>query len=270
MAATDGMLEAGMHVEFLSAGRDTATLLPWSEVTWPVAVRIVKGQPVRKPVYYRGQWSRPGFYWMSSVGRHVTYESKLERQCLMEADFAGTVTDVLPQPFRLHFSRTERPYRHVPDYLFAHRDGRLEVVDVKASRQRHKPLNALTFALTEAACTAVGFDFRVFSEPSDVHGANVRFLAGYRSPLLSDLDAWSELLAVEAAGNAVTVGQLAAFLTRERGLSEPVAWAAVWRAMWSGALTAALLTQPLNTDMTVAVGNSVSLLDDALEGTVVA
>lgn len=105
-------------------------------------------RPIRVTAFYRGQSSKPGHCWIASIGGHVSHESRAERSYLMELDWAGAATGVLPQPFRIHFARTARPDRHVPDFLTAHDDGAHEVVDVKGARRRDKPLNALTFDLT--------------------------------------------------------------------------------------------------------------------------
>lgn len=219
-----------------------ATRLEWQPVGAPSEIAtlaefrslpadVLAATPIRVPAFYRGQSGKPGFYWMASVRRHVTHESKAERTYLMEADWAGTVTGVLPQPFRLHFPRDERPFRHIPDFLVQHDDSTLDVVDVKGARQREKPLNRLTFDLTRKACDELGFRFIVYSGPKVISEANLAFLAGYRGTAAAALDEYLPLLVDLVAGGEPTVVEVNERLTRA-GVVPSVAPAIVWRAMW--------------------------------------
>jgi hypothetical protein len=201
--------------------------------------------PIRVPAFYRGQSSKPGYYWMASLGWHITYESKAERAYLMELDWAGTATCVLPQPFRLHFPRQARPYQHIPDFLTCHSDGSTEVVDVKGARQQGKPLNKLTFSLTRQVCEQLGFEFTVYAGPTRITEANLAFLTGYRSPGAASLDEYLPMLADVVAGQELTIEKMTARLA-EAGVPLGVAPAVVWRAMWQRLLTTDLL-HPLST-----------------------
>ena len=213
--------------------------------------------PIRVPAFYRGQSSKPGYYWTASLGRHVTYESKAERAFLMELDWAGTATGVLPQPFRLHFPRNARPYRHIPDFLTCHCDGSTEVVDVKGAGQQEKPLNQLTFSLTREACDQLGFQFTVYAGPTTITEPNLAFLAGYRGPCAAILDEYLPVLADEVAAQELTIDEVTARLTGW-GVPPGVAPAVVWRAMWQRLLTADFL-QPLTTRATVRLDSPIIL-----------
>jgi hypothetical protein len=201
------------------------------------------------PAFYRGQSSKPGYYWMASLGRHITYESKAERAYLMELDWAGTANYVLPQPFRLHFPRQARPHRHIPDFLTCHSDGSTEVVDVKGARQQEKPLNQLTFGLTRTACEQLEFAFTVYDGPTTITQANLAFLAGYRGPGAATLDEHLPVLADAAAGGEPTVAEVSERLV-EGGLLPGVAPAVVWRAIWQRLLSVDF-QRPLSTGTTV-------------------
>jgi len=204
-------------------------------------VPLADASPIRVPAFYRGQSSKPGYYWMSSLGRHVTCESKAERAYLMELDWAGTATGVLPQPFRLHFPRDARPFRHIPDFLTQHADASHEVVDVKGARQQDKPLNKLTFDLTREACAELGFGFTVYAGPTTITEANLAFLAGYRGPGAGVLDDYLPTLV-----DAVDAGEppVAAATKRlmDAGVMPAMAPAIVWRAMWKRLVTCDLLS----------------------------
>jgi hypothetical protein len=215
------------------------------------ADEVVNGQPVREPVFYKGQWSKPGWYWMASVARHVSYESKFERSFLIAADFSGTVAEVLPQPLRLHFDRAAAPYRHVPDFLLAYRDGSRELVDIKGARARQKPVNRLTFTLTGRACDQLGWAFTVFTELAPAVRANVEFLAGFRGPLLAGLDDHA-VTAVEVLANGpLPFSNLVEGLAAV-GVNRSVAAAVVWRAVWQ---------RSLHTDLQAGLFHSGTVID---------
>jgi hypothetical protein len=57
--------------------------------------------PAREFLSYRGQWQFPGLWSLETTGRHVGYESCLERDHVMALDFDCDVTGVSSQPFAL-------------------------------------------------------------------------------------------------------------------------------------------------------------------------
>ncbi|MEZ5119617.1 MAG: TnsA-like heteromeric transposase endonuclease subunit [Candidatus Nanopelagicales bacterium] len=197
--------------------------------------------PIRVPAFYRGQSSKPGYNWMASIGGHVSHESKAERLYLMELDWAGTATGVLPQPFRLHFPRTTRPFRHIPDFLTQYADSSREVVDVKGARQQGKPLNKLTFDLTRDACAELGFGFTVYAGPTTISESNLAFLAGYRGPGPAVLDEYLPALVDAVDGGEPTVAEANKRLMGA-GVMPAMAPAVVWRAMWKRLVTCDLLS----------------------------
>lgn len=205
---------------------------------------LLQAAPVRQPAFYHGQWSKPGWYWMASLDKHVSYESKFERSFLMEADYSGSVTTVVPQPLRLHFDRSTTPYRHVPDFLVEHAVGVPQLVDVKGARARSKPLNQLTFTLTGRACQQLGLAFTVYTEPDPVHHSNLAFIAGYRSKLHAVLDT-----EIPAVVDALEEGPLSFAVLCQRivdhGVSVGAAPAVVWRAAWLRIVSAPLRPSPL-------------------------
>lgn len=211
---------------------------------------LLAARPIRQPKSYKGQWSKPGWYWMASVGRHVSYESKFERSFLMEVDFEGTVTEVVPQPFRLHFERMERPYRHTPDFLVGRRGDVPELVDVKGARARENPVNRLTFTLTERACQRLGLSFTVYTEPDRVWQENLAFVAGYRSPRMAVLDAHLPALVDVLAPGALSFAEAVEGLS-DRGILTPVTAAVVWRAVWKRLVTVPMRSALLGMDSVI-------------------
>ena len=206
---------------------------------------LVDCAPIREPSFYRGQRSKPGLYWMASMGGHVSYESKFERDFLKRADFDGDVVQVLPQPIRLRFQRNKAPFRHTPDFLLRRADATLELVDVKGAHARQKPIVRTAFTLTERACHMFGWAFTVFTEPDPVEQANIAWLSGYRSRLNQVLDVHAPALLAFAETDTFTAEQLAEGLATAEGVPFAVACAAVWRAVWKHVLHVGDLRRPL-------------------------
>ncbi|MGO0575556.1 TnsA-like heteromeric transposase endonuclease subunit [Ornithinimicrobium panacihumi] len=76
----------------------------------------------------------PGWLWTATTGSLVGYESLLERDRVLLADFDAVVGGIASQPFWLSGDDEGVRRRHVPDYLLTCRDGSVIVVDVKPAR----------------------------------------------------------------------------------------------------------------------------------------
>jgi hypothetical protein len=76
------------------------------------SMRLVGAEPVRRFTWRADQRHRPGLQFLVSTGRHHGFESLAEQQLLLALDFAGEVTDVLSQPFRLRFAAAGRWREH--------------------------------------------------------------------------------------------------------------------------------------------------------------
>ncbi|WP_245714634.1 hypothetical protein [Micromonospora inyonensis] len=62
-------------------------------------VRFEDVAPARAFPMFKGQRNFPGRWWSSTVGRHVGYESWLERDHVMLLDFDPAVVGIASQPF---------------------------------------------------------------------------------------------------------------------------------------------------------------------------
>jgi hypothetical protein len=113
------------------------------------------------------------------MGRHVGYESWLERDHAMLLDFDPRVTAFASQPFWLSWRAEGGVRRHLPDYFARLNGGGGVVVDVRAD-ERIEPVDAAAFAATAAACGLVGWEFRRVGALEAVFAANVRWLSRYR------------------------------------------------------------------------------------------
>ena len=162
--------------------------------------------PVREFFFYRGQRHFPGLWWLATTGRHVGYESWLERDHVMALDFDRAVTGVSSQPFTLSWEGPGRRVSHTPDYFARLADGSGVVVDVRPA-DRVGPGDAVKFEATAVACAVVGnWSFRLVHELEPVLAANVRWLSGYRHPRHQDPDLGAALRRVFDSGGALLAG----------------------------------------------------------------
>jgi hypothetical protein len=144
---------------------------------------VVAGLPVREFRSYKGRRHYSGWYWSSTMGRLVAYESRLEMARLMLADQDRDVAAISAQPFLLTGrDRGRQQRRHVPDFLLMDRAGAVTVVDVKAASKVNDPLVQAVFAWTRELAGWRGWGFEVWSGADQGLLGNVAFLAGYRRP----------------------------------------------------------------------------------------
>ncbi|MFE7427359.1 TnsA-like heteromeric transposase endonuclease subunit [Streptomyces sp. NPDC057545] len=159
------------------------------------AVRFEDVAPVRAFKSYKGQRHLPGLWWSSTVDGHIGYESWLERDHVMLLDFEPSVVGISSQPFWLFWrSDAGKGISHAPDYFARRENGTGVVVDCRPA-DRRKPRDVAKFEATQAACTQVGWEFRLVGAPDAIVMRNVRWLAGYRHPRHRLEPVASELLA---------------------------------------------------------------------------
>lgn len=156
-------------------------------------VRFEDAVPARSFRWSRGQGHFPGWWWLATTGRHVGYESWLERDHLMLLDFDPAVTAVASQPFWLHWHDGRRSRRHAPDFFARLADGTGVVVDVRAD-DRIGPQDAEAFEVTARACASAGWEFRRVGTVDPVLAANVRWLSRYRHPRCAGSPATADAL----------------------------------------------------------------------------
>jgi hypothetical protein len=179
---------------------------------------------------FRGQSSFPGWWWSATTGRHVGFESWLERDNLMVLDFDRCVVGLASQPFRLSWVAGGVRRRHVPDFFARLADGSGVAVDVRAD-DRIGVRDAAAFEVTAWACELAGWQFRRVGAVPPVLGANVRWLAGYRHPRHGGPAALRRVREVFGAGLPLIEGA--------RLLGDPLAvLAGVYHWLWRGELAA--------------------------------
>ncbi|HZD00788.1 MAG TPA: TnsA-like heteromeric transposase endonuclease subunit [Actinomycetes bacterium] len=104
--------------------------------------------PVRAFRWSKGQGNFPGWWWSATTGRHVGYESWLERDHVMLLDFDPAVVGFASQPFWLSWRGNQRQRRRAPHFFARRADGTGVVIDVRAD-DRIQPDDAEAFAATE-------------------------------------------------------------------------------------------------------------------------
>lgn len=207
-------------------------------------VRFEDAVPARSFRWSRGQGHFPGWWWLAATGRHVGYESWLERDHLMLLDFDPAVTAVASQPFWLHWRDGRRSRRHAPDFFARLADGAGVVVDVRAD-DRIGPRDAEAFEVTARACESAGWEFRRVGTVDPVLAANVRWLSRYRHPRCAGKQGTAEVLRRAFASPAPLLDGAA-----EAGDSLAVL-PVLFHLMWQGELAADLDCGPLGPSSTV-------------------
>lgn len=193
---------------------------------------VASGSPVREFSWRQNQGNYPGWLWTATTGTLVGYESLLERNRVLLADFDTTVTGIVSQPFWLSGLDDGAQRRHAPDYLLADRGGSVVVVDVKPAGMCDEPKVASVLEWTGRLCRSRGWRYEVFHGADPVMMSNLRFLTqGRRSMFLNE----ECVSAVAKAGRSgMTLGQIE---SRVSGFDQldvrACALALLWRQEWT-------------------------------------
>src|SRR6478736_4875457 len=178
--------------------------------------------------FVSGQRHLSGCWWSATDGRHVGFESWLERDHVMALDFDPAVGAIASQPFWLLWPAAEgggRYRSHAPDYFVRRVDGSAVLVDCRPEHRR-KPRDLVAFEMTRQACELVGWEYRLLGAPDQVVTANLRWLAGYRHPRYLDVEVADRLRAAFAEPVALMGGAAAA---GDPIAALPVLFHLIWR-----------------------------------------
>ena len=165
------------------AGFELAFSLNGTPVRRPLAAswdtRFEAVEPVREFSWRKYAPGFAGWYYSVTARDHVGYESWLERDRLIMLDRDPQVAAIASQPFWLHWKTGDGRRRHAPDYFVRLADGRVRIVDVRAEDDMND-VTRESFATTERACAAVGWEFEWVGRPEPMLMANIRWLSRYR------------------------------------------------------------------------------------------
>ena len=206
--------------------------------------------PIRKPRSRPTQKHLSGYYWFSSSGVLVPYESGLEMTALMRLDFDRGVAAVSGQPFRLEYPYEKSPGKsmrrfHVPDIFVRYRGGESAVVNVKRKQAANKPDHLRAASAMRDACNVAGWGYSEMYEPKEPYYSNLSFLAAYRRPPLDPhYDRYAVSLVDLCAEAPRPVGQL---LNEMSAVGPPaVVKPALFHLLWHGVLVAPMEAEPLS------------------------
>lgn len=195
---------------------------------------VVRGRPVRRVRSSAGQRHYSGLYWSTTTRSHLGYESRLELDRLVLADFDRDVDWIATQPMWLSGRDESISRRHVPDLLLKQRGGRYLLVDVKPAEFAGRPEVAAVFAWTGRLCADRGWGYEVWCGAAPQVLENLRFIAQGRRGEFLDPDALRVVRQVVAAG--MTVGEAETAAARSgafRTSIRPALLSVLWDGEWS-------------------------------------
>lgn len=184
-------------------GEGTEVVRPLAEAK---AGPTADGLPVRSFGSYAGMHHYPGWWWSATTASLLPYESLLERDRLLAADFDRDVVAIASQPFGLTARVGGANRHHVPDFLLIGRDGTPTVVDVKPARLAAKPEVLEVLEWTGNLIHQRGWRYEVWSGLTPTLQENLRFIAAGRHANSVDPEALSLLERQEADGR--TIGEV--------------------------------------------------------------
>lgn len=186
-----------------------------------LSVPLENANMARRYGAYQGKRNYEGLWWSSTNHGHVPFESLLERDYLLWADWDPRVVRVAAQPIALLWPKdTPHHHSHVPDYFVRLKDGTGALVDVKTPKGLSTHARD-QLALTEAVCQEVGWGYEVFTGLPANEADNLRWLAGYRQD--RNVAAGDDAAAIhDAFANGAALGVGVAAAARATGTLEAV------------------------------------------------
>lgn len=202
--------------------------------------------PVRRPRSGAASRHIPVRAYSVTTGCFLELESGLEHDLVRVLDRDPDVTFMVAQPFQLDWSaggRRSGRRRHTPDLLSVTSTGQVTVWDVKRPEVAGSDGFAIDREVTQAACRAVGWAYKVFTGLVPAHRHNLMWLHPYRR-----CPAWAgryhdEL--ISAAVGGCRLGDLVASADPERS-------AVAWHLIWAGGLRVDLAVRLSSTTQVVA------------------
>lgn len=146
------------------------------------ATDLVGVYPAREGANYKERLPTSGAYWSSTMSDLVFYESRLERETIMSADFDPDVVEIVSQPFRLRAVVDGKCRLHTPDYALLRSDGSIEVINCKPFAHLLKPKVVELHAWVGNILGQAGIVHRVASELPPERLANLVSIAHMRNP----------------------------------------------------------------------------------------
>ncbi|WP_406110728.1 TnsA-like heteromeric transposase endonuclease subunit [Streptomyces sp. NBC_01003] len=155
--------------------------MPW--ITAATEVRFEHAPPVSAfPVVPGRRWG-PGWWWSSTMGRHVAHGSAAMRAQLMLLDRDRQVVGLSGRPVRVVWrDERSRVRSWVPQVFARYADGSGLLADCPGGEGVGGVRAQRAQAVLEVVCGLVGWRYLRLAPLDAVMAANVRWLAGYRHP----------------------------------------------------------------------------------------
>jgi len=213
------------------------------------SLSVERAVPIRRFFAWPGKRNYEGLWWSSTVRAHVPFESLLEREYLMWADFEPHVVAIAAQPLALLWPRGTADHKnHVPDFFVRLSNGDGRLVDV---RHPHRVDDAAAqFDLTRHVCAEAGWQYAVFTGLDPITEQNVRWLAGYRQDRCAPTDDACTAI-TSCFAHPLPLGLGAHRVARSTGVSKDMALANALHLLWRPQLSANL-GSPLSLDTEVS------------------
>lgn len=238
-----------MNLSFRTRGSEeiqTADVVQIVEVPWLDCV------PMRAPTVHKKTRCKPGLQYVNSVAALVSYESLIEAEFLMVADWRGLAW-VLPQPITINFDPGSTPARHIPDFLLCDFDGVQRLVDVCSPRALRSAKRQQCHASTAEFCAQVGWTYEVFTGLDPATARNLRLVIHHASPHPLAAPLLDYVVGLAEDLGEVCLGELIASAAAECGTMSTLARSAVFSLLWSRRLLVDL-TVPLSDVSSVRPG----------------
>lgn len=215
------------------------------------ALPLHEASPIRRFYSWPGKRNYEGFWWSSTLGRHIQFESLLERSYLETADLDRRVVGIASQPLAFLWPKGTKGMRsHVPDFIVKLDSGSSRLVDVKAPGR--VDASAAQFAATRVACDEIGWEYEVFTGLPEPLASNVSWLSAYRHDRYRPDEAVREACLAVFGGDGRPMGAGVRSVVRAARTDRAVAHSAVLFLMHEGVLQVDL-SEPLSLDTIVKV-----------------
>lgn len=192
-------------IDYRPAEGELVAQVPVDEL-W--SVPLERCAPVRKAPSYKGQKNFTGEWWCLTTQSHLSFESWIERDFLIAADFDPQIVGISVQPLTFRFpSAAGRQREHTPDVFLRTRSGDGVLVDVRPDRLVDDDSREAFEAAAEL-CRQVGWSFYHAAEQPPIRAANLRWLAGYRNERNRRQDFATEVTA-QLACKSMTISEAA-------------------------------------------------------------
>jgi hypothetical protein len=173
------------------------------------AIPFETAAPIRTVPSYKGQKNFTGEWWCATTGSHLAFESWVERDFLISADFTPEVVGISVQPFTFQFQASAGKTReHTPDVFLRLQFGDAVVVDVRPDALVDSRAGE-AFDATARLCEQVGWSYLRSGEHPPVQAANLRWLSGYRNDRNHDSAIADQFQQKLNATESMPIGELA-------------------------------------------------------------